>query len=123
MILTLDSSSQNNLMLDEEKNYSVALLDIYTSGLTPGAYELQWNMICRDETNLSQCVGLMPIGNDESHKVFAPRHLSYHKLRFRNIAVSELKFRSLVTEKFIKPKNFYVRIHIIESNGLFRHIQ
>ena len=60
MILTLDSSSQNNLMLDEEKNYSVALLDIYTSGLTPGAYELQWNMICRDETNLSQCAKLGP---------------------------------------------------------------
>ena len=123
MILTLDSSSQNNLMLDEEKNYSVALLDIYTSELPPGVYEIQWNMICRDETNLSQCVGLMPIGNDTSHKIFAPQHLSYHKLRFRNFVVSELRFRQLSTEKFITPKLYFARIHIIESNGLFRHLQ
>ena len=123
MILSLDSSARNNFMLDEEKNYVIAFLDIYTSGLPPGAYELQWNMICRDETNLSQCVGIIPIGNDESHEVFAPRHLSYHKLKFRNFGVSELKFRNLLTEKVVKPASFFVRFHIIESNGFFQHLQ
>ena len=123
MILSFDPSVPRNFMLDEEKNYVIALLDIYTSGLPPGAYELQWNMICRDETNLSQCVGIIPIGNDESHGVFAPRHLSYHKLKFRNLAVSELKFRSLVTEKNVKPTSCFVRFHIIEFNGFFRHVQ
>ena len=120
MILSLTSSSQNELLFDEEKNYVIALLDIYTSGLPLGTYEMQWNMISRDETN-SQCIGLLPIQNDKSH--FAPRHLTYHKLNFKNFTGSEIKFRNLHSEKFVETKNFFARFHIIEANGLFRHIQ
>lgn len=125
MILVLSSNQSDHfeIQLDEEKNYIISIIDLYCFGLTPGIYRIGSNLIHQDVTNSFRCIGILQVSNRNTPAVFAPSHLTYHKLNFRTISTANLQFNSLQTNRKIIPTDFIVRFHIQENNGLLVNLQ